>query len=187
MIKAGQIDKSTFLFFKNEPCMVVEREFVNPGKGSAFCRVRLKGLTTAKVYQETFKTQDTVEDIQVEEKTCQYLFSDNESYHFMHNDTYEQFEVPLEGLEDRLQYMKDGESYRVVLWEDKPIDIKIPPKVVYTVVDAPEAIKGDTATNVTKVVTLDTGLKVKAPFFIKEGEKILVNTETNEYVERVNE
>ena len=83
--------------------------------------------------------------------------------------------------------MKDGDSYRVVLWEDKPIDIKIPPKIVYTVVDAPEAIKGDTATNVTKVVTLDTGLKVKAPFFIKEGEKILVNTETNEYVERVNE
>ena len=167
--------------------MIVEREFVNPVKGSAFCRVRLKGLTSGKVYQETFKTQDTVEDIQVEEKTCQYLYSDNEAYHFMHNDTYEQFEVPMEGLEDRLQYMKDGESYRIVLWEEKPIDIKIPPKVVYTVVDAPEAIKGDTATNVTKVVTLDTGLKVKAPFFIKEGEKILVNTETNEYVERVND
>ena len=181
MIKAGQIDKSTFLFFKNEPCMVVEREFVNPGKGSAFCRVRLKGLTSGKVYQETFKTQDSVEDIQVE------LYSDGEAYHFMHNDTFEQFEVPMEGLEDRLQYMKDGESYRIVLWEEKPIDIKIPTKVVYTVTEAPEAVKGDTATNVTKVVTLDTGLKVRAPFFIKEGEKILVNTETNEYVERVNE
>lgn len=167
--------------------MVVEREFVNPGKGSAFCRVRLKGLTSGKVYQETFKTQDSVEDIQVEEKTCQYLYSDGEAYHFMHNDTFEQFEVPMEGLEDRLQYMKDGESYRIVLWEEKPIDIKIPTKVVYTVTEAPEAVKGDTATNVTKVVTLDTGLKVKAPFFIKEGEKILVNTETNEYVERVNE
>ena len=184
MIKAGQIDKSTFLFFKNEP---LEREFVNPGKGSAFCRVRLKGLTSGKVYQETFKTQDSVEDIQVEEKTCQYLYSDGEAYHFMHNDTFEQFEVPMEGLEDRLQYMKDGESYRIVLWEEKPIDIKIPTKVVYTVTEAPEAVKGDTATNVTKVVTLDTGLKVRAPFFIKEGEKILVNTETNEYVERVNE
>ena len=75
--------------------MVVEREFVNPGKGSAFCRVRLKGLTSGKVYQETFKTQDSVEDIQVEEKTCQYLYSDGEAYHFMHNDTFEQFEVHL--------------------------------------------------------------------------------------------
>ena len=100
MIKAGQIDKSTFLFFKNEPCMVVEREFVNPGKGSAFCRVRLKGLTSGKVYQETFKTQDSVEDIQVEEKTCQYLYSDGELYYFMDEESFDQIPLPFELVED---------------------------------------------------------------------------------------
>ena len=186
MIKAGQIDKSTFLLINGQPCAVIEREFVTPGKGSAFCRCKLKNLITGQTLQETFKTQDNLEDATVEEKDCQYLYADNEGYHFMNNEDYEQFMVPRIGFEEKINYLLDGETYRLVFWEDKAIDVKIPPKVIYTVVDAPEAIKGDTATNVTKVVTIQTGLKVKAPFFIKEGEKILVNTETNEYVERIN-
>lgn len=186
MIKAGQIDKSTFLLIKGGPYAVIEREFVTPGKGSAFCRCKLKNLITGQVLQETFKTQDNLEDISVEEKDCQYLYADSESYHFMNTEDYEQFAIPFVGFEEKINYLLDGETYRLLFWDDKPIDVKIPPKVVYTVTDAPEAVKGDTATNVTKVVTVETGLKVKAPFFIKEGERILVNTETNEYVERIN-
>lgn len=186
MIKAGQIDKNTFLLIKGAPYAVVEREFVNPGKGSAFCRAKLKNLKTGQVLKETFKTQDSLEDISVEDRNCQYLYADGENYHFMSTEDYEQFEVPFKGFEEKQNYLLDGETYPIVFWDETPIDIKIPFKVVYTVTDAPEAIKGDTATNVTKVVTVETGLKVKAPFFIKEGEKILVNTETNEYVERVN-
>lgn len=187
MIKAGQIDKNTFLLIKGAPYQVVEREFVNPGKGSAFCRVRMKNLLTGQVLRQTFKTQDNVEDIEVTEKRCQYLYCDDASYHFMDEKTYEQFEVPYEGFEEKKLLMKDGDTYWVVFWESKAIDIKIPPKEVYTVVEAPEAIKGDTATNVTKLCTLDTGLQVRTPIFIRVGDKILVNTEDKEYVERVND
>lgn len=186
MIKAGQIDKNTFLLIKGSPYAVVEREFVNPGKGSAFCRVKLKSLKNGQVLKETFKSQDNLEDISVEDQDCQFLYCDDENYHFMKLDDYDQFEVPLEVFTDKKLYMLDGETYPVIFWDETPIDVKIPFKVVYKVIDAPEAIKGDTATNVTKVVTIETGLKVKAPFFIKEGEKIMINTETNEYVERVN-
>jgi elongation factor P len=186
MIKAGQIDKGTFLLIKEAPYQVVEREFVNPGKGSAFARVKMKNLLTGQVLKQTFKTQDNVEDIDVSERKCQYLYCDGASYHFMEEETYEQFEVPYEGMEEKQLFMKDGEVYWIVFWGTKPIEIKIPYKVTFIVTEAPEAIKGDTATNVTKLCTCDTGLQVKTPIFIREGDKILVNTETKEYVERVN-
>ena len=186
MIKAGQIDKGMFLLVKNAPYLVAEREFVNPGKGSAFVRLKLKNLIDGSVLKETMKSQDNVEDIVVEEKDCQYLYSDGESFHFMDQETYDQFEIPVKTMEDKALYMKDGETYRVVIWDGNPIDIKIPYKVVYEVTEAAEALKGDTVTGATKVITVETGLKVKVPIFIKQGEKILVNTETGEYVERVN-
>ncbi len=186
MIKAGQIDKGTFLLLKNAPYTVAEREFVNPGKGSAFVRLKLKNLLDGSVLKETMKSQDNVEDISVEDKDCQYLYSDGENFHFMDNETYEQFEIPVVSMEEKALYMKDGDVYRVVIWDGKPIDIKIPYKVVYEVTEAAEALKGDTVTGATKVVTVETGLKVKVPIFIKQGEKILVNTDTGEYVERVN-
>ena len=186
MIKAGQIEKGSFLFVKNAPYSVVEREFVNPGKGSAFVRLKLKNLLDGSVLKETMKSQDNVEDISVEDKDCQYLYADSESFHFMDNETYDQFEIPVKSMEEKTLYMKDGETYRVIIWDGKPLDIKIPYKVVYEVTEAAEALKGDTVTGATKVVTVETGLKVKVPIFIKQGEKILVNTETGEYVERVN-
>ena len=186
MIKAGQIDKGMFLFVKNYPYLVAEREFVNPGKGSAFVRLKLKNLVDGSVLKETMKSQDNVEDISVEEKDCQYLYSDGESYHFMDNETYDQFEIPISTMKDKLLYMRDGDTYRVVIWDKKPLDIKIPYKVVYEVTEAADALKGDTVTGATKVVTVETGLKVKVPIFIKQGERILVNTDTGEYVERVN-
>ncbi|MDC7127325.1 MAG: elongation factor P [Spirochaetales bacterium] len=186
MIKAGQIDKGSFLYHKNAPYLVAEREFVNPGKGSAFVRLKLKNLLDGSVLKETMKSQDNVEDIEVAEKDCQYLYSDGENFHFMDNETYDQFEIPVKSMEDKALYMKDGETYRVVIWDENPIDIKIPFKVVYEVTEAAEALKGDTVTGATKVITIETGLKVKVPIFIKQGERILVNTETGEYVERVN-
>ena len=186
MIKAGQIDKGIFLLIKGAPYLVAEREFVNPGKGSAFVRLKLKNLIDGSVLKETMKSQDNVEDIEVEDKECQYLYSDGENYHFMDNENYDQFEIPVSSMEEAALYMKDGESYKVIIWDGKPIDIKIPYKVVYEVTEAAEALKGDTVTGATKVVTVETGLKVRVPIFIKQGERILVNTETGEYVERVN-
>ncbi len=186
MIKAGSLEKGMAILIKGEPYVIVEREFVNPGKGSAFVRTKLKNPTTGQVLRETMKSQDQVEEIVVEDKDCQYLYADDENYHFMDLETYEQFEIPVPTFEDYRFLMKEGETYTLVMWEHRPLDIKLPYKVVYTVTKAEDAVKGDTVTGATKVVEVETGLKVKVPIFIKEGEKILVNTETKEYVERVN-
>ncbi|MBP5163489.1 MAG: elongation factor P [Spirochaetales bacterium] len=186
MIKAGQIDKGTALLIKGAPFICVEREFVNPGKGSAFVRLKLKSPTTGQVLQETIKSQDTVEDINVEMMDYQYMYNDGENFHMMNVDTYDQFEVPMANFEGYELLMKDGETYRCTVYNDEILDIQIPSKVVYLVAEAEEAIKGDTVQGATKFVTTETGLRVRVPIFIKQGEKIRVNTETKEYLERVN-
>ncbi len=186
MIKAGQIEKGMALLIKGAPFIVVEREFVNPGKGSAFVRAKLKSPSTGRVLRETMKTQDSVEDITVDDIDSQYLYNDGENYHFMNTVTFDQFEIPMASFEDYQFLMKDGETYRISFWGDTPLDIIIPYKVIYKVAEAQDAIKGDTVTGATKVIVTETGLKVKVPIFIKQGERILVNTETREYLERVN-
>ena len=186
MIKAGQIDKGTALLIKGQPYICVEREFVNPGKASAFVRLKLKSPTTGQVLQETIKSQDSVEDINVETMDYQYMYNDGENFHMMNVDTYDQFEVPMANFEGYELLMKDGETYRCTVYNDEILDIQIPSKVVYLVAEAEEAIKGDTVQGATKFVTTETGLRVRVPIFIKQGEKIRVNTETKEYLERVN-
>lgn len=186
MIKAGAVDKGMCLLHKGSPYLVAEREFVNPGKGSAFVRLKLKNLKTGLVLKETMKSQDNVEEINVEDLPCQYLYADDEHYFFMDNDSYEQFEVSREGMEDKIYFMKEGETYKITMWEHSPIDILIPTKIIYEVTEAEDAVKGDTVTGATKYVKIETGLTVKVPIFIKQNERIMVNTETREYVERVN-
>lgn len=185
-IKAGAIDKGMFLFEKDAPYLVAEREFVNPGKGSAFVRLKLKNLRNGLVLKVTHKSQDVVEEIDVEDIASQYLYSDGESYHFMNNDTFDQFEVPIKGLEDPGFFMKEGDSYKIVMWNEEALDIKLPPKMDLIVTEAEEAVKGDTVQGATKWVVVETGLKVKVPIFIKEGEKIRISVETKEYQERIN-
>ena len=187
MIREGAISKGTFLLVKNEPYAVVEREFVNPGKGSAFVRLKLKSLISGQVLKQVNKSQETLEDINVETREAQYLYADGEHYHFMDLETYEQFTVAIKGHEDKKFFILEGNTVQLSFWDEKPIDILLPYKVVLTVKEAGEGLKGDTVSGATKQVTVETGLVVKVPLFIKQGDKILVNSETREYVERVNE
>jgi len=186
MIRGGDISRGTCLLQKGQPYLVVEREFHIPGKGTAIARVKMKSIKDGSVLTLTIPTQQEVEDAEVSFHTCQYQYTDQENYHFMDNRSFEQFEVPITDHEEKKFYLKEGDSYDLTIWEGRVIDIKIPNKVVFTVVESPHYIKGDTATGATKPVVTETGLTVRVPLFIKEDEKILVNTETNEYVERVN-
>lgn len=187
MIKAGQIAKGQCLLWKNDPYLVTEREFVNPGKGPAFVRVKLKSLKTGSVLRETVKTNDSVEEADVFDREAQYLYADENDYFFMDSESYEQFTVPVAGLEDKGSYMKEGDTYRVVMFETTPIDVAIPLKMALEVTQAEEGVRGDTVTGATKPVRTETGLEVRVPIFIKQGDKILVNTESGDYVERVND
>ena len=185
-IKAGDLAKGSFLSQKKLPYMVVEREFVNPGKGAAFVRLKLKNLRDGSVQRVTRKSQDNIEEIDVEEFRAQYMYFDSQNYFFMHSETYEQFEIPVSSRPDFQYFAREGEEYRLVRWEDEILDVKLPPKVDLLVTQAEEAVRGDTATSVTKQVVLETGLQVRVPAFIREGDKLRINVETKEYQERVN-
>ena len=172
---------------KGQPYLVVDREFHNPGKGTAVARIKMKSIKDGSVLSLTIPTQQEVEDAQVDVHESQYQYADQDNYHFMDNESFDQYEVPINENPEKKFYLKEGDTYQITIWEGKVIDIQIPYKVIFTVAESENYIKGDTATGATKPIVTDTGLTVRVPLFIKQGEKILVNTETNEYVERVNQ
>jgi len=187
MIRGGDIAKGSCLLQNGQPYLVVEREFHTPGKGTAIVRVKMKSIKDGGVLTLTIPTQQEVEDAQVDYHKCQYQYADLESYHFMDNESYEQYDVPIADHPSTKYYLKEGESYDLTFWEGKVIDIKVPYKVVFIVAESENYVKGDTVSGATKPIVTETGLTVRVPLFIKQGEKIRVNTETNEYVERVND
>ncbi|AWG42606.1 elongation factor P [Candidatus Borreliella tachyglossi] len=187
-IKSGDIEKGHFLLFKGIPHIVLEREFSKTGRGGSIVRLKLKNLKNRSVIKETLKGADTAEEIEVLEVSSQYLYREGDNLIFMDLETYEQFNVNLReisNLEDKIPFVQEAEVYPLIKWGDEVIDIKLPPKIAFKVVDAEVAVKGDTVTNAMKNVTLHTGFVVKAPLFINVGDKILINSETKEYAERV--
>lgn len=186
MIKGSDIAKGTVLLSKGSPYLVVEREFVNPGKGSAFARVKMKSLKDGSVLTQTIKTADTVEEATVDTRRGQYQYSDSEAFIFMDIESFEQITVHADIVADKKYYLREGDDYEIIIWEGEAIDLKIPPKMIFVVEQSENYIKGDTVSGATKPIVTETGLTVRVPLFIKQGEKILVNTETNEYQERVN-
>ena len=187
MIRGGDIVKGSCLLQNGQPYLVVEREFHTPGKGTAIVRAKMKSIKDGSVLTMTIPTQQEVEDAQVDYHKCQYQYSDQENYFFMDNESYEQYAVPISEHENTKFYLKEGESYNMTFFEGTVIDIEIPYKVVFIVAESENYIKGDTVSGATKPIVTETGLTVRVPLFIKQGEKIRVNTETNEYVERVND
>ncbi len=185
-IKAGAIEKGMFILEKDIPYLVAEREFVNPGKGSSFVRLKLKNQNNGSSLKVTHKSQDNIDQIEVTEESCQYLYTDGENYVFMNNDTFDQFEVPCEGLEDEKWFLIEGGTYKVVRWDGTTLGVKLPPKMDMEVTESEEAVKGDTVQGASKYVKVGTGLTVKVPIFIKLGEIIRINTDTKEYQERIN-
>ncbi|BCR21649.1 elongation factor P [Borrelia sp. HM] len=187
VIKSGDIEKGYFLLFKGVPHVVLEREFSKMGRGGSIVKLKLKNLKNKSIVHETLKGADTAQEIEVLEVSSQYLYKENENLIFMDLETYEQFNVNLKevaNIEDKFLFLQEAEVYTLIKWGDEVLDLKLPPKIVFEVVDAELAVKGDTVTNAMKSVTLHTGLTVKAPLFINIGDKILVNPETKEYVER---
>jgi elongation factor P len=146
----------------------------------------MKSIRDGSVLSLTIPTQQEVEDAEVDVRNCQYQYGDDDAFHFMDNESYDQYDVPVSGMEEKKLYLQEGNSYELTIWEENVIDIKIPYKVVFTVAESENYVRGDTVSGATKPIVTETGLTVRVPLFIKQDERILVNTETNEYVERVN-
>ncbi len=183
-ITTADFRKGSVIEFKNEPHTIVEFQHVNPGKGSAFVRTRLKSLKTGKVQDFTFKSGESVTEIPVETHEMQYLYKEGESYVFMDNFSYEQISIPQAVLSDYLPYMKPNDTYQILVHDEEALGVRFPKKVRLLVTQADEGARGDTVSGAGKVVTVETGLKVTVPLFIKQGDTIAIDTETGQYLER---
>lgn len=174
------------VLLEGDPCTILENEFVKPGKGQAFNRVRLRNLKTGRVWERTFKSGESIEAADVMELDMEYLYSDGEYWYFMKtDDSYEQLPADNTAVDGCIQWLKEQERYVVTLWNDVPIAVTAPNFVELEVVETDPGLKGDTASGGTKPATLSTGAVVKVPLFVGIGEVIRVDTRSGEYQNRV--
>ena len=169
----------------NDPCAILENEFVKPGKGQAFNRVRLRNLKTGRVWERTFKSGESIEAADVMDIEMQYLYCDGEFWHFMMPDTFEQHAAGKEAVADAAQWLKEQDTCTVTLWNGNPLSVSPPNFVELEITETDPGLKGDTASGGSKPATLSTGAVVKVPLFLNTGEVIRVDTRTGEYVSRV--
>ncbi|RKF14509.1 elongation factor P [Alginatibacterium sediminis] len=173
------------IMLDNEPYAIIENEFVKPGKGQAFSRVRIRRLLTGKVLEKTFKSGETVEAADVMDSELAYLYSDGEFWHFMNNTTFEQVAADAKAVGDNAKWLVEQDMVVITTWNDNPISIAPPNFVELEVTETDPGLKGDTAGTGGKPATLSTGAVVRVPLFIQIGEVIRVDTRSGEYVSRV--
>jgi len=182
------IRKGAIIRHNNDLYAVTFAQFVNPGKGSAFTKTKMRGISSGKTLEITYKSGETVDTVQVEYVNMQYLYNNGTFFSFMNKDSYETVDVNADVIGDDAKYLKEGLEVVMAMFEGNAVALQLPKKIKYTVKEAPPAVKGDSAAgNVTKEIVLDNGLKINAPIFIKEGEEILINSETGDYSQRVTE
>ena len=178
-IKAG-----LSILVEGEPYLVLESDFMRTAQRKPVMRTKLRHLITGRVLEQTFKPGDKVEEADMSRVKANFLYADDKQAHFMNQETFEQFDFPRESLAEKIGFLKDGLEVNILNFNSNPINVEMPKKVTLKVTEAPPGVRGDTAGNVTKQVKLETGLTVNAPLFIKEGEEIIINTDTSQYVER---
>jgi elongation factor P len=167
-----------------EPCSILENEFVKPGKGQAFNRVKLRNLKTGRVWERTFKSGDTLEGADVMDVDLEYSYTDGEFWYFMDPSTYEQYGADRDVLGDAGKWLKEQERYEITLYNGAPLAVTPPNFIELEITETDPGLKGDTAQGGSKPATLTTGAVVRVPLFITEGEVIRVDTRTGEYVSR---
>lgn len=173
------------IIIDGDPCIIVENEFVKPGKGQAFNRVRIKNLKTGKTVDKTFRSGESVEAADLVDTEMQYLYADGEFWHFMVPDTFEQYAADADAVGDARSWISDGDVCLVTLWNNSPLIVEPPNFVELEIVETDPGIKGDTASGGVKPATLSTGAVVRVPLFVDQNETVRVDTRSREYVSRV--
>ena len=185
MYTASDLRKSLRIKIDNEPYIVTEFNFVKTGKGQALYRCKLKNMLTGSQFERTFRSVDTFESADLQEKKMQYLYKEGEKYCFMDNQTYEQIFLNDEQVGGAKNFLIDNLEVEILMFEDRPLEVSVPNFVDLVVTQAEPWAKGDTVSGATKPVTLQTGYQIQVPTFVEEGEKIRVDTRTGEYLTRV--
>jgi elongation factor P len=172
------------ILLDGDPYNIVENEFVKPGKGQAFNRVKVKNLKTGRVVDKTFKSGESVEAADVMETEMQYLYNDGEFWHFMHPETYEQIAAGENAVGDSAKWLKEQDVCTMMLWNGEPLSVVPPNFVILQITETDPGVRGDTASGGGKPATLETGAVVRVPLFIETGEIIKVDTRSGDYVSR---
>lgn len=178
-IKLGKV-----LSINDEPYQVVFTQHIKVARGGAVLKTKLKNLISGSTLEKTFSGSDSVEEADMQRKQANFLYNQDEDFFFMDNEDFEQFQFAGEALGEMVKYLKEGQVVDVLIFNNKPVAVALPTKIELEVVSAPDGIKGNSAGAATKAVTLETGVEIRTPMFIKAGDKIRINTETGEYVER---
>lgn len=175
------------IMLEGDPCTIVENEFVKPGKGQAFNRVKFRNLKTGRVLEKTFRSGESVEGADVVEIDLEYSYSDGQFYYFMHPETYEQYSADTNAMGEALKWLKGQETCTVTLWNGEPLLVTAPNFVVLAVTETDPGLRGDTSSGGSKPATLETGAIVRVPLFISEGDLLKIDTRTGEYLSRAKE
>ena len=186
MIIATNLKNGTTFLMNGKPYQVVKYAHQKIARGGGTVKLSVRNLETGNLKKKTLNSSLKVEEITTVKRPLQYLYKDDTSVYFMDPRSYEQIEISLVMAKDQIAFIKEGESVDVLFWDNKALSIGLPAKVVLTVKDTVPGVKGDSATNIFKPATLENGLKLKVPLFIKKGDKIRIDTRTGEYVERAN-
>ena len=172
------------LMLDNDPCSIIENEIVKPGKGQAFNRVKFRNLKTGRVIERTFKSGESLEAADVIELDMQYLYNDGEFFHFMHPETFDQYQADASAVADAKLWLKDQAMCILTLWNNAPISVTPPNFVELEITETDPGLKGDTSGGGGKPATLESGAVVRVPLFVQIGEVVKVDTRTGEYVSR---
>lgn len=173
------------VMFEGDPCAILENEYVKPGKGQAFNRVRMRNLKSGKVWERTFKSGEVLEGADVVDQEMQFLYSDGEFWHFMHPTSFEQLAASETVVGDNIKWLREEDNCQVTLWNGVPIQVMAPNFVELEIIETDPGVKGDTAGSGGKPAKLSTGAVVRVPLFVQTGEVVKVDTRSGEYVGRV--
>ena len=184
MLNPTDLKKGQVLAFEGHPYRVVEYAQKVVGRGGSIVNVTIKSLLDGHQLQKTFKGNEQLDSLDLAYSNVQYLYNDGSTFYFMDDETYEQIELPAETIGDQAGYLKEGDIVKAMKLDGATVSVELPKNVYLKVTYAEDVVKGDTTSSVLKEVTLETGITVKAPAFIKEGDEISVDTETGAYRER---
>lgn len=184
MISASDFRKGITFEINGEPHVVLDFQHVKPGKGAAFVRTKYKNILTGATREEAFNPDEKFPKAHIETKTMQYLYNDGELYYFMDNDTFEQLPLSQDQVEEAIIYLRENDQATIKFYKDNAFQVEAPNFVDLEVIDTEPGVKGDTATNVTKAATVETGAVIQVPIFIETGEVIQIDTRTGEYLGR---
>ena len=186
MISPNEFRKGAKLMFEGAPYVIVDFQHVKMGRGRPHVKAKMKHLITGQIIEKSFLTTENFDQPDLRVRTMQYMYVQGDEYAFMDTQTFDQITIDAVHLGDAKWYLMENNEYDVLFFEGRPLSLELPASVVLVVTQSEPAVKGDSVSNIMKPATVETGLQIKVPLFVKEGDKVRVDTRTNEYLERAN-